>query len=86
MKCYRVLYKPDNTGFMVWADSDKEALNKARNRNRIELDKIEENVSDYLIDEFNPETNDNGILVFYDIYSVFERNGVFCEYMSELFD
>lgn len=88
MKCYRVLYKPDNTGFMVWAESDKEALDKARKKNRSELDgdDIEENLQDYLLDEFKPETNDHGILVFYDIYSVYERNGIFCKDMSEISD
>lgn len=85
MKCYRVLYQPDNTGFMIWADSEKEALNKARKRNRSELDNIEEeNAKDYLINEFTQKTNDNGIMAFYDVYAVFERSGVvFCIDMSE---
>lgn len=76
MKCWRVLYKPDNTAFMVWADTKELALDKARKRNISELDDItEEGIEDYIIDEFTPDTNKNGILAFYDVYSVFERNG-----------
>lgn len=73
MKCWRILYVPDNTAFMVWAESEEAALKKARERNRKELD-TEEYVEEYKIDEFTPETNEVGILVFYDIYTTFERN------------
>lgn len=74
MKCWRVLYVPDNTAFMVWAESKEEGLNKARKRNIKELNAEEDCSENYIIDEFTPETNDVGILVFYDIYSTFERN------------
>lgn len=74
MKCWRVLYKPDDTAFMVWADIKEIALEKVRKRNIEELDVPEEEcIDDYLIDEFTPETNGVGILAFYDVYSVFER-------------
>ncbi len=74
MKCWRVLYVPDNTAFMVWAESKEEGLDKARKRNIKELNTEEDCSENYIIDEFTPETNDVGILVFYDIYSTFERN------------
>lgn len=72
MKCWRILYVPDNTAFMVWAESKEAALNNARERNCKELD-TNDCVDDYIIDEFTPETNEVGILVFYDIYTTFER-------------
>ena len=72
MKCWRILYVPDNTAFMVWAESKEAALNKARERNRKELG-AKDCVDDYKIDEFTPETNTVGIIVFYDIYTTFER-------------
>ena len=88
MKCFRVLYKPDDTAFMVWADTEDDAFEKAKTRNISELDtSLDEETegasrSDYVIDEFTPETNGTGILVFYDVYTVFERkdeNGNFIE-------
>lgn len=74
MRCWRVLYKPDNTAFMIWAETKEMALKNVRRRNLSELENAEDCVDDYLIDEFTPETNDIGILVFYDVYSVFERS------------
>ena len=76
MKCWRVLYVPDNTAFMVWAESKDIALDKVRKRNINELENIKDCVDDYLIDEFTQETNDSGILAFYDIYETFERNSI----------
>ena len=77
MRCWRVLYKPDNTAFMVYADSEEEALDKAIKRNLKELDITKdeegEDLKDYLIDEFTLKTNGTGMLAFYDVYSTFER-------------
>ncbi len=74
MKCWRVLYKPDNTAFMVWAETEQIGLDKVRKRNLKELENTEDSLEDYIIDEFTLETNGTGMLVFYDVYSVFERN------------
>ena len=77
MKCYRVLYTPDNTAFMVYAENETDALLKARNRNLNELDETEfESEKDYLVDEFTINTNGTGILAFYDCYAVYERKNV----------
>ncbi len=75
MHCFRVLYVPDDTAFMVWAETEEKSIEKVMERNIAELDKEGEglNRSDYLVDEFTPQTNDTGILAFYDVYSVFER-------------
>ena len=78
MKCYRVLFKPDDTAFMVWAEDERAALTKARERNRYELDKTSEDIEEnYLVDEFSPSTNGTGIMAFYDCYAVYERKDVF---------
>ena len=37
MKCYRILYKPDNTAFMVWAENKQQALDIAHEKNKKEL-------------------------------------------------
>lgn len=75
MRCWRVLYKPDNTAFMVWAGMRRDALKKARARNVLELENSEgESASDYMVDEFTPDTNGTGILAFYDVYSVNPRD------------
>lgn len=81
MKCYRVLYKPDNTAFMVWGHTKSGALLKAMARNDLELNNEDEreyawNEELYIIDEFTPDTNRTGILAFYDCYEVYERKGV----------
>lgn len=74
MKCWRILYKPDDTAFMIWANTEEEAFKKVKERNENELDKGNDtSKADYLIDEFTPKTNETGILAFYDVYSVFER-------------
>lgn len=74
MKCWRVLYKPDNTAFMVWAETEEIALKKVRERNIYELDNPEEEcINDYIIGEFTPKTNNIGIIAFYDVYLSFER-------------
>lgn len=74
MKCFRILYTLDDTAFMVWAETEDQALEKVRERNRSELTNTDESKSDYKIDAFTPETNDTGMLVFYNVYEVFERN------------
>lgn len=74
MKCYRVLYTPDNTAFMVWETSEENALKKVRPRNCKELPEgTEESQNDYIVDVFTPETNGTGILAFYDVYTTFNR-------------
>ena len=75
MKCYRILYQPDDTAFMVWAETEEKALELARTRNITELENADdEGPEDYLIDEFTPESNGTGILAFYDVQACFERN------------
>ena len=72
MKCFRVLYKPDDTAFMVWAETEEKALELARTRNLKELaNDHNEGPEDYLVDEFTPETNGTGILAFYDVQESF---------------
>lgn len=79
MKCWRVLYKPDNTAFMVWAYTESSALIKAMKRNQAELNDPKQydlGEDNYIVDEFNLETNGSGVLAFYDCYSVYERTNV----------
>lgn len=74
MKCWRVLYTPDDTAFMVWAKTEDQAFEKVKERNMNELDEGGgDSRTEYLIDEFTPETNKTGIMAFYDVYSVFKR-------------
>ena len=76
MKIYRVLYTPDDTAFMIYAESKEQALEKAIKKNIDELEYPDDadNLKDYLIDEFTPETNNTGILTFWDVFTVFPRN------------
>lgn len=77
MKCYRILYKPDNTAFMVWAENKQQALDIAHEKNKKELPTDQEiDITDYHAVEFTPGTNSIGILTFYDIYETFERMNV----------
>lgn len=76
MKCFRFLYKPDNTAFMAYGNSMDEAFERVSKRNYDDLDEERTqafNRENYLCDEFTPETNGNGVLVFYDIYNTFPR-------------
>ena len=73
-KCFCLLYTVDNTAYMVYAKTEKEAFIKVSNRN---FDSLNENNRDdalrrenYIIDEFTPETNSNGILEFYDVNNI----------------
>ena len=76
LKVYRVLYVPDDTAFMIYAESVEQALEKAIKKNIDELEYSDgvDNMEDYLIDEFTPETNNTGMLTFWDVYTVFPRN------------
>lgn len=81
MKCFRLLYTVDNTAYMVYAKTEEEAFIKVSDRNYDSLN--EDNRDDalrrenYIIDEFTPETNGDGILEFIDVNNTMERNG--CE-------
>lgn len=77
MKCYRVLYTPDDTAFMVYAASEEDAIGKVMKRNIEELnDGSGLDDKEYIVDEFTVDTNGTGIIAFYDCYSVHNRNNV----------
>ena len=76
MKIFRVLYTPDNTAYMVYAETEKEAYEKASRRNYRDLvsdsyDALRRDLYDIV--EFVPDTNGDGVLTFYDIYDTFQR-------------